>query len=76
MDMCHREYLNQIDLLTPAEKKITEREYHANRRGQKELDERNKQMLSKGITPRKTKFQTQKDFLPTAIDNAVSSFIL
>lgn len=35
MDMCHREHLNQVDLLTPAEKKVTEREYHANRRGQK-----------------------------------------
>lgn len=73
MEMCHREHLNQIDLLTPAEKKITEREYHANRRGQRKLDERNKQMLSEGITPRKTNFQTQKDFLRTAIDSAAAS---
>lgn len=73
MDMCHREHLNQIDLLTPAEKKITDREYHANRRGQKKLDERNKKMLSEGITPRKTKFQTQKDFLRTAIEDAAAS---
>lgn len=70
MDMCHREHLNQVDLLTPAEKKITEREYHAKRRGQHSMDERNRKMISDGITPRKTIFQTQKDFLRTAIENA------
>ncbi len=35
MDMCRRENLNQVDLLTPAEGKITEKEYWANRRRQK-----------------------------------------
>lgn len=73
MDMCHREHLNQVDLLTPAEKKVTEREYHANRRGQKELDERNMQMQADGITPRKTKYQTQKDFLRTAIEESAAT---
>lgn len=73
MDMCHREHLNQIDLLTPAERKVTEREYHANRRGQKKLDERNMQMQADGITPRKTKYQTQKDFLRTAIEESSAS---
>ena len=73
MDMCHREQLHQVDLLTPAEKKITEREYHANRRGQKKLDARNRKMRSEGIAPRKTKYQTQKEFLRTAIEKAASS---
>lgn len=73
MDMCHREHLHQVDLLTPAEKKISDREYHANRRGQKKLNERNKQMQSEGITPRQTKYQTQKEFLRTAIENAAAS---
>lgn len=73
MDMCRREHLHQIDLLTPAEKKITEREYHACRRGQRNMEKRNEKMLSEGITPRKTKFQTQKDFLRTAIEDAAVS---
>lgn len=73
MDMCHREHFHQVDLLTPAEKKISDREYHANRRGQKKLNERNKQMQSEGITPRQTKYQTQKEFLRTAIENAAAS---
>lgn len=73
MDMCHREHLHQVDLLTPAEKKITEREYHARHRGQHNMDKRNKKMISEGITPRKTTFQTQKDFLRTAIEDAAAS---
>lgn len=73
MDMCHREHLHQVDLLTPAEKKITEREYHAGRRGQRNMDKRNKNMISEGITPRKTTFQTQKDFLRTAIEDVAAS---
>lgn len=72
MEMCGRENLHQADLLTPAEKKITEREYHAKRTGQKKLNERNQQMLSGGITPRKTVYQTQKDDLRTAIDEAAA----
>ncbi len=72
MDICRREHLHQIDLLAPTEKKITDREYHAGRRGQKKLDERNRQLLADGLTPRKTVFQTQKDFLRSAIEDAVA----
>lgn len=53
MDICNRENLHQVDLLTPAEKKITEREYHAKRRGEKNLENRNQQLRSEGLTPRK-----------------------
>lgn len=70
MDMCRRENLHQVDLLAPAEKKMTEREYHAKRRGVKNLEKRNKLLQSEGLTPRKTEFQTQKDFLRLAIDEA------
>ena len=70
MDMCRREHLHQVDLLSPAKKKITEREYHAGRRGQKKLDDRCRQMKADGVTPRKTKFQAQKDFLRSAIEEA------
>lgn len=72
MEMCKHENLHQVDLLTPAERKVTEKEYHAKRRGQKKLNERNQQMLSGGITPRKTVYQTQKDGLRTAIDEAAA----
>ena len=72
MDICRREHLHQVDLLTPAEKKITDREYHAKRSGQRKLNERNRQILADGLTPRKTTFQTQKEFLRTAIEDAAA----
>ena len=72
MDICRREHLHQIDLLAPAGKKITDREYHAGLRGQKKLDERNRQLHAGGLTPRKTVFQTQKDFLRSAIEDAAA----
>lgn len=75
IDLCHREHLHQVDLLAPAAKKVTDREYHAGRRGQKKLDERNRQILADGLPIRRTAFQTQKDFLRSAIEaSAVSSF--
>ena len=41
--------LHQVDLLTPAERKITEKEYWAQRRGQEKLDELNQKMKEDGI---------------------------
>ncbi len=70
MDMCQKEGLHQVDLLTPAERKITEKEYWAQRRGQEKLDKLNQKMREDGITPKETKYQTEKQFLRDAIDNA------
>ena len=70
MDMCKKEGLHQVDLLTPAERKITEKEYWAQRRGQEKLDKLNQKMREDGITPKETKYQTEKQFLRDAIDNA------
>lgn len=73
MNLCLREHLHQVDLLSPAEKKVTDREYHARRRGQKKMDKLNQKMLADGILPRKTKFETQKDFLRSAIEETAAS---
>lgn len=70
MDMCQKEGFHQVDLLTPAERKITEKEYWAQRRGQEKLDKLNQKMREDGITPKETKYQTEKQFLRDAIDNA------
>ena len=37
MDMCLQEGLHQIDLLSPAEKKITQKEYMAHQSGQEKM---------------------------------------
>ncbi len=73
MNLCLREHLHQVDLLSPAEKKVNDREYHARRRGQKKMDKLNQKMLADGILPRKTKFETQKDFLRSAIEETAAS---
>ena len=75
MDMCTANGLNQVDLLTPAEKKISEKEYWAKRRGQKKLDKHNAELEKKGLTPRQTTFQTEKQYLRDAIDTVASQAI-
>ena len=75
MDMCTANELNQVDLLTPAERKISEKEYWAKRRGQKKLDKHNAELEKKGLTPRQTTFQTEKQYLRDAIDTVASQAI-
>ena len=73
MDMCKKEGLHQVDLLTPAERKITEKEYWAQRRGQEKLEMLNQKMKEDGITPKETRYQTEKQFLRDAIDDTAST---
>lgn len=75
MDMCTAYGLNQVDLLTPAERKLSEKEYWAKRRGQKKLDKHNAELKKKGLTPRQTTFQTEKQYLRDAIDTVASQAI-
>ena len=75
MDMCTANGLNQVDLLTPAERKLSEKEYWAKRRGQKKLDNHNAELEKKGLTPRQTTFQTEKQYLRDAIDTVASQAI-
>ena len=73
MAICQRENLHQVDLLSPAKAKVTEREYWAQQRGQKELDKTNQEVIAFGLTPAKTKFQTEKQYLRDAIDDVARS---
>lgn len=75
MAMCEREGLHQVDLLSPASKKITQQEYMAQQSGQRKLDELNKQIIAEGFKPTTTTYQTQKQFLRNAIDEC-SSFAI
>ena len=72
MEMCHREGLYQIDLLNGSKNKVTEREYWAKKRGQAKLDEKNAAMIADGVTPRTTKFETDKEKLRLIIRAALS----
>ena len=67
MEMCHREGLYQIDLLNGSKNRVTDREYWAQKKGQAELDRQNAPMIAGGITPRQTKFETNKEKLRQTI---------
>lgn len=72
MEISEREGLHQVDLLNPAPIKITEREYWKNRREQEKLDELNSRIITDGMKPRTTTYQTQKQFLRDAISDIAS----
>ena len=67
MILCQREQFYQVDLLSPAKIRITDREYWAQRKGQAKLDSENKERIEAGITPDKTEFETENGFLRRVI---------
>lgn len=75
MDLCQREGLHQVDLLSPAEQKVSDWEYRVTQRGQENLNARNREIRDAGATPRQTKFQTQKQVLREAISECVNESI-
>lgn len=75
MNLCQRENLYQVDLLSPAQHKITEAEYWLQKRGQKELEDINEQIIADGMNPMETTFQTRKQFVRNAISEISSSAI-
>ena len=72
MQMCEQQGLHQVDLLSPAKNRISDKEYRAKQRGQKKLDELNKQIVAAKMKPAVTVFQTQKQFLRDAILEIIS----
>ena len=73
MEMCHREGLYQIDLLNGSKNRVTDREYWAQKKGQAALDKQNAPMIADGITPRQTKFETNKEKLRQTIRKALAT---
>ena len=71
MEMCQREGLYQIDLLNGSKNRITEREYWAQKQGQKKLDEENAELIANGEEPKQTKFETDKQILRKQIRAAL-----
>ena len=63
MDLCRREFLHQVDLLSPSRTGVTEAEYWAQRR----LNEKKQKIETEGFTPNPTKFQTQKQLIRDAV---------
>ena len=62
-------------ILVPIRSKnrVTDREYWAQKKGQAALDKQNAPMIAGGITPRQTKFETNKEKLRQTIRAALSA---
>ena len=71
MELCEREGFEQVDLLTPARNKITDREYRAKQKGQKKLDKENQIVRKNGMEPRKEKYETIKGCIRNAVNEAI-----
>ena len=63
MELCQNAGLYQIDLLKGSGDRITEREYWAQRRGQRRLDYANAKDVASGLPIRQTKYETEKAVL-------------
>ena len=63
MELCQSAGLYQIDLLKGSGDRITEREYWAQRRGQRRLDYANAKDAASGLPIRQTKYETEKAVL-------------
>lgn len=70
MKMCREQGLNQIDL-NRSRRRVTDKEYHAKRRGQEKLNQENAAKKAKGEKPEQTEFQTELDKIRAAICEAV-----
>lgn len=68
MEMCQKEGLHQIDLLSPADTKITDKEYRVQQSGQEKLEKTNEKIMAAGLKPTADKFQTQKQYIRDAVD--------
>jgi len=71
MELCQREGLYQIDLLNGRKERITEREYWAQQRGQRELDRQAASVAESGSV-KATKYETTKAILRRNIRAALA----
>ena len=69
MEMCHKENLYQINLLNGSKERITDREYHAKRRGQYETD---KEILRKQIRAALKKAKSFEEFRKLLLEEGIS----
>lgn len=72
MTLCQNNSLYQVDLLSPAKVRITDREYWAEKRGQAKLNEENTRKTAKGEPVKETKYETDKAYLRRVISNTIA----
>ena len=73
MNICNSLGLHQVDLLSPAKSRVTDKEQWAKARGQKKLDTINHKKIKNGEAPENAEFLTIKEELRRAVKEASSS---
>lgn len=71
-EICEREHLYTVEINQTADRKITDREYRAQQRGQQEKDRINARIRADGYEPIHPTFETVKQQIRDAIDKAVA----
>ena len=72
MELCQEAGLYQIDLLNGTGERITEKEYWAQRRGQRRLDHAKQKAAASGQPIRQTKYETEKATLRRQIRSVLA----
>ena len=72
MSICDREGLHQVDLLSLAKDKITDKEYYAHKHGQDYIDNEDKHHDQEKTSSIKADFQTKKQYIREAVKEVAS----
>ena len=75
MNLCQENSLYQVDLLSPAKAKITDREYWAQKKGQAKLDKENAEKIANGEPIKESKYETDKGYLRRVISDTLEDSV-
>jgi len=71
-ELCEREHLYTVEVDQPSERNVTDREYRAQQRGQRERDVQNARIRSDGYEPVHPNYETIKQQIRDAVDAAAA----
>ena len=71
-EMCEREHLYTVDVDQPSKKNVTDREYRAQQRGQRERDVQNARIRADGYEPIHPNYETVKQQIRDAVEDAAA----
>ena len=71
-EICEREHLYTVEINLPADRKVTDREYQAQQRGQRKKDVQNARIRAIGYEPLHPTYETVKQLVRNAVDDVAS----
>ena len=71
-ELCEREHLHTVEVNQPSDRNVTDQEYRAQQRGQREKDRINARIRADGYEPIHPNYETVKQQIRSAIDRAAT----